>query len=322
MADEDGTTAFLFSGWCQAALPHRKLADAQGWQIDGDRVRLIVEPGMRGTDHGKPQPVGVPYGSRARLILLHLQSQALKTQCREVELGKSLRDWLKKMSIPIGGRSIKDVRDQTERISRCRLTFEVRQGDMVGMVAQRIMESAIFLDPMDCDIRQGILFAQTANLSQEFFDMLQRNPVALEEAAVRAISNNSMALDAYAWLAYRLHSLPKPTPVSWRLLKQQFGTGFNRLDNFKASFSGALKLALAVYPAARLEEGPTGLLLHPSPPPVISKHGDAQVAQEFRRGISQDPIVVAAHSSEPMVASARSDEPSAARSSPISVHIG
>jgi len=35
--------------------------------------------------------VGVPYGSRARLIVLYLQSEALKTNSREVELGKTLR---------------------------------------------------------------------------------------------------------------------------------------------------------------------------------------------------------------------------------------
>ena len=38
--------------------------------------------------------VGVPYGSRARLIILYLQSEALKTQSREVELGKTLHAWL------------------------------------------------------------------------------------------------------------------------------------------------------------------------------------------------------------------------------------
>src|SRR3954452_1517219 len=133
MADEDAGIGFLYSGWCQAALPHRRLANDQGWQIDGERVRLIVEPGMRGGDNGKPEPVGVPYGSRARLILLRLQSEALRTGSREVELGKSLRDWLSRMGIPVGGASFKAVRDQTERISRCRLTFEVRHGGKVGM---------------------------------------------------------------------------------------------------------------------------------------------------------------------------------------------
>src|SRR3954468_9292618 len=143
MSDEDRGIGCLYSGWCQAALPHRRLSDDQGWQIDGERVSLVVEPGMRRTTNGKPEPVGVPYGSRARLILLRLQSEALRTGCREVELGRSLRDWLVRLGIPVGGRSLKDVRDQTERISRCRLTFEVRQGARLGMANQSITESAI-----------------------------------------------------------------------------------------------------------------------------------------------------------------------------------
>jgi hypothetical protein len=44
------------------------------------------------------------------------------------------------MGIPVGGASLKAVRDQTERISRCRLTFEVRYGGRVGMTNQSIMD--------------------------------------------------------------------------------------------------------------------------------------------------------------------------------------
>jgi hypothetical protein len=269
MADEDAGIGFLYSGWCQAALPHRKLPNDQGWQIDSDRVRLVVEPGMRGTDSGKPEPVGVPFGSRARLILLRLQSEALRTNCREVELGKSLRDWLSRMGIPVGGRSLRDVRDQTERISRCRLSFEIRQGSRIGMANQSITESAIFLE--SDDPAQGQLFAQVATLSDAFFETLKKHPVPIEESAVRAIANNSMALDVYAWLAYRLHVLLKPTPVSWRALKQQFGTGFNRMDNFKTTFTANLRLALAVYREAKVEGTQDSLVLHPSPPPVAPK---------------------------------------------------
>jgi Plasmid encoded RepA protein len=269
MADEDTGIGFLYSGWCQAALPHRRLPNDQGWQIDGDRVRLIVEPGMRGGNAGKPELVGIPFGSRARLILLRLQSEALRTNCREVELGKSLRDWLHRMGIPVGGRSLKDVRDQTERISRCRLTFEVRQGSRVGMTNQSITESAIFLESEDPS--QGQLFAQYATLSTAFFEALKRHPVPIEESAIRAIANNSMALDVYAWLAYRLHVLAKPTPLSWRALKQQFGAGFNRIDNFKTTFLSNLRLALAVYREAKVEGAQDGLILHPSPPPVAPR---------------------------------------------------
>src|SRR6476659_5422524 len=120
MADEDSGIGFLYSGWCQAALPHRRLPDEQGWQITGERVTLVVEPGMKAGPAGKPIHIGVPYGSRARLILLYLQSEALRTGSREIELGRSLHAWLRRLSIPIGGKSMKDVRDQAERLSRCR----------------------------------------------------------------------------------------------------------------------------------------------------------------------------------------------------------
>jgi hypothetical protein len=269
MADEDAGIGFLYSGWCQAALPHRKLANDKGWQIEGERVTLIVEPGMRKGMQGEPESVGVPYGSRARLILLRLQSEALRTQSREVELGRNLNDWLMKMGIPVGGRSFKEVKDQTERISRCRLTFEIRHGNRVGMTNQNIMESAIFFESPDP--AQGTLFAQHARLSEAFFTSLQKHPVPIEEAAIRAIANNSMAIDIYAWLAYRLHALPKATPVSWRALKQQFGISFSRLDNFKATFCSNLKLAMAVYREAKIEDGPQGLILYPSKPPVAPR---------------------------------------------------
>jgi hypothetical protein len=226
---------------------------------------------MRRATTGKPEPVGVPYGSRARLILLRLQSEALRTGSREVELGKSLRDWLSRMGIPVGGASFKAVRDQTERISRCRLTFEVRHGGRIGMTNQNIMESAIFLESDDPG--QGKLFAQTATLSEAFFQQLKRHPVPLEESAIRAIANNSMALDVYAWLAYRLHALVKSTPVSWNSLKKQFGCGFSRMDNFRTSFQASLRLALAVYRDARVSVEDAVLLLHPSRPPVPPKQG-------------------------------------------------
>jgi hypothetical protein len=269
MSDEDNSIGFLYSGWCQAALPHRKLPDDKGWQVDGDRYCLIVEPGMKRGLGAQPVHVGVPFGSRARLILIYLQSEALRTQTREVMLGKSLRDWLERMQIPVGGKNLIAVREQTERISRCRLTFEIRRGNRVGLANQSIMDTAIFLDASDEDDGQRSLFAQTARLSEAFFEGLRKHPVPIEEAAIGAISNNSMAIDIYVWLAYRLHSLSKPTLLSWAAVKAQFGAGFAAMNNFKLRFLPNLRLALAVYPQAKIEDaGDKGLILHPSPPPV------------------------------------------------------
>jgi Plasmid encoded RepA protein len=271
MSDEDSGIGYLYSGWCQAALPHKRLPDDQGWQVKGDRLRLIVEPGMKSGPGDAPVHVGVPFGSRARLILIYLQSEALRTGSREVVLGQSLRKWLERMQIPVCGKNFNAVREQTERISRCRLTFEIRKGNRVGVASQNIVDTAIFLDPAE-DGSQGGLFAQTAKLSEAFFEGLKKHPVPFEEAAIAALSNNSQAMDVYVWLAYRLHSLSKPTPLSWRALKTQFGAGIAAMNNFKLRFLPNLKLALAVYPAAKVEDnGERGLILHPSPSPVSKR---------------------------------------------------
>jgi hypothetical protein len=270
MGDENGGIGFSYSGWCQAALPHKRLADDQGWQLVGERTTLVVEPGMRPGAAGRPVSVGVPYGSRARLIMLYLQSEALRTGGREVALGKSLRAWLGRMQIPQGGKSIAMVREQAERISRCRLTFQVSSGGRTGLVNQNIVDTAIFLE-RDSQTGQESLFVETAKLSEGFYEQLRRHPVPLEEAAISAINNNSMALDIYCWLAYRLHVLGDRRPISWKALRAQFGCGYARQDNFARKFTESLKLAMAVYPAAKVDVDSRGIVLHPSSAPVAPK---------------------------------------------------
>lgn len=43
LSSEDTDIGYLFSGWAQAALPHRRLPDDTAWQVTTDRVTLIVQ---------------------------------------------------------------------------------------------------------------------------------------------------------------------------------------------------------------------------------------------------------------------------------------
>ncbi len=269
MGDEDGGVGFIYSGWAQAALPHRRLAPDAVWQITSERVRLLVEPGRRAVDFGEPEWVGVPYGSRARLILLFLQSEALRTNSREIELGRSLRAWLARLGIPIGGKSFKDVREQAERISRCRLSFHIQAAGRAGLVNQNIVDTAMFMGAENP--AQGSLFVDTVKLSESFFEQLKRHPVPIEESAIKALSNNSMALDVYCWLTYRLHVLQNAKPITWKALQSQFGNGYRGLHHFKPRFLENLHLACAVYPGANVEVDERGLTLKPSRAPVAPR---------------------------------------------------
>lgn len=80
-----------------------------------------------------------------------------------------------------------------------------------------------------------------------------------------------MAIDIYIWLAYRLHNLLKPVPISWKALHDQFGPGFQRVRAFREKFKEPLALALAAYPEAIVKVDDAGVCLHPSPPPVTEQ---------------------------------------------------
>lgn len=268
MSDEDNGLGFIYSGWAQCALPHRRLKPHEPWQMSSHRVRLIIEPGIKPIGDGEELAhVGVPFGAHGRLILLFLQTEAIRTNSREIELGKSLRQWMKRIGISPSGSAARSVKDQAERISRCRLTFHINDGKGANaLVNQAIVDGALFLDNPSSPETSGTI--EIAKLSEGYFDQLKKHPVPVHEAAVRAISNNSAALDVYVWLAYRLHVLEQPKLVTWAALKAQFGPGYKELFHFKSKWQKPLSLALAVYPNANVEVTDQGVILKPSPPPV------------------------------------------------------
>jgi hypothetical protein len=271
MSDEENGLGFAYSGWAQCALPLKKLEPDARWEIATDRVRLVVEPGLRlasGSIDGPMEHVGVPFGAHARLILLYLQTEALRTGRREVELGTSLRDWLSRIGVSYGGTTGRSVRDQAERISRCRLTFHIQgAGSSSALVNQTIVDKALFIQTPERGI-QGQLSLETAKLSEGFYEQLQKHPVPLEEAAIRALNNNPAALDCYIWLTYRLHVLRSDRLVTWAALKKQFGSSYRELFHFKPRFTQSLQLASAVYPDAKVQVLDEGVVLRPSSSPV------------------------------------------------------
>ena len=138
-----------------------------------------------------------------------------------------------------------------------------------GLINQNIVDAAMFVG--EDDSVQGSLFVETARLSETFYEQLRKHPVPLEEAAIKAISNDLQALDVYCWLAYRLHVLPAPRTVSWPALYAQFGSSYKKLAHFKMRFVDSLKIATAVYRDANVELNEKGLVLKPSRPPVAPR---------------------------------------------------
>jgi hypothetical protein len=268
LADERQSIGISYTGFCLTSLPHKRLPSDQAWQKHGHLVTLLVEPGRLQGASGEVKLYGVPYGARARMILLYLQTQAVRTGSPQVALGRSMREWMERMGLAVGGETVRSLREQAARISACTLKFfwdgedEMGRGWRRGAIVDSGLQFAVG------NSAQGTLWEDQVVLDPVFYKALRDHPVPLQEAAIRQLRDRSMSLDLYVWLAYRLHTLSKPTLISWTAIHAQFGAGFDKLFHFKPRFGEALAAAVAAYPEARVECGEAGITLHPSRPPI------------------------------------------------------
>jgi Plasmid encoded RepA protein len=263
LSDEESRLGITHAGFAMTSLPHKRIEDPY-WKREGHRTTLLVESGR----NRHSDLIGVPYGSIARLILLYLQTEAIRTNCPEVELGRSMNSWMGRMSLSTGGRTYQLVTEQARRISACRLTFFTeRENGAETRHNGAFVQDAISLAGIS-DENQPALWQDRVRLDEGFWRSLRDHPVPVREEAIKAIGTRSLAIDVYIWLAYRLHSLPKIAPVSWTAIHGQFGAGFRLVRQIKPTFLDALTLALAVYPEARVDADKEGIILYPSPPAV------------------------------------------------------
>ena len=259
LSDDAEKMGFTYSGFALTSLPHRPQKELS-WKREGHNLTMLIQSGLERSG----APLGLPYGSYARFILLFLQSEAIRTQSREIELGRSMRVWLNTMGLSIGGMTYKNVGEQARRISGCSLTFYTDRSGAQIESSGRFVKTAITLTADD----QPSLWQDRVLLDDDFYRALRDHPVPVSESALRAIGARSVVIDIYIWLAYRLHSLKKVVDVSWPSLHAQFGAEVNRLRFFREYFKPSLAIACAVYPEAKIDITERGITLHPSRPPI------------------------------------------------------
>jgi hypothetical protein len=261
LSDDAERMGFTYSGFALTSLPH-KPQTSPTWRREGHNLTLVLQAGVDRNERS----LGLPYGSYARFILLFLQSEAIRTRSREVELGRSMRVWLGSMGLSIGGMTYKSVSEQARRISGCTLTFFAdKSGAQIksrgGFVKTEITMTNVLGE-------QAALWQDRVLLDEDFYRALSEHPVPVSESALRAIGPRSLVIDIYIWLAYRLHALKRDVEISWPALYAQFGGGVGRIRGFRKYFIECLAIATAAYPEARVDLGERGVILRPSRPAI------------------------------------------------------
>jgi hypothetical protein len=261
---------FLHTVLCQTGLPYRDPgAGLRAWDRRQGHALLAIEAGrIIDPKTGEFVPVGLPFGEKARLVLIHLVGEALRTQSARIEVEGSLTAFVSALGLTTDGRTIRTVKDQLARLSvatvRLALLTEAGRATQVNGTLVRGLDLWAPQDP-----RQRVLWPTMVELSADFFQSVQAHAVPLDRRAIGALAHSALALDIYCWLAQRLYRVTgNGQPVSWQALHAQFGPGYARVRDFRGKFREALRQVLTVYPDARLTDSDKGLMLLASPTPV------------------------------------------------------
>jgi len=256
---EDQSILYQHSVFCQTCLPYRDPGDdVRVWERSNGRAHLKVLAGeAMHPREGRFVELGLPFGPKSRMILMHINQRALIAQSPVIEVEDSLTRFVGTvLNLDPKGRNIKAVKNQLARLAASSIRLGVVRDGQAITVNSNIVSAFDLWFPKD--ERQRVLWPSTVSLSLDYFQSLMSQAVPVDEAHIAALSHSALALDIYSWLAQRLHRIPveKPQTVSWIALHAQFGQGYNpeHVRKFRQVFRVALKEVLTVYPAARVED--------------------------------------------------------------------
>ncbi|MGH7900557.1 MAG: replication protein RepA [Thermodesulfobacteriota bacterium] len=251
-------------------MPYRSQKELRRWKRHNGRASLEIEAG-RAFHPGKKQYLNIPlpFGPKARLVLIHLNSEAIKTGSPTIEVEDSMTAFVKRLlKRNPNGREVKDFKNQLSALSAATIRLAIVADERAVQINTNIVTAFDFWFTKNPN--QRVLWPSAVRLSHEYFDTLVKHAIPLDERAIAALSHSAMALDVYVWLAQRLHriNLGNPQFIPWTTLSEQFGQGFARIRKFREKFLLVLRRVQSQYPAARIEADKTGLILWQSLPPV------------------------------------------------------
>jgi hypothetical protein len=263
--------AFLHSVLCQTFLPYKDPGkDVREYLKVQGNAHLLLKAGELFNPKTKTfEPVPLPFGPKARLVLAYINTIAIRTQNPVIPVEDSLTAFVKKLGLDTGGKTITAVKDQINRLAASTIRIGYSTSEDTALTGKLDIIDSLELW-LGKDDKQKVMWPGTIKLSDKFHHSLMEHAIPLDERVLASLANNAMALDIYVWLAQRLHriSATKPQMITWKALEDQFGGTYSNSRKFRQNFRERLQLVLKFYQDAKIEETDRGLKLKNSPPPV------------------------------------------------------
>lgn len=97
--DDPRQLLYQHTVFCQTALPYRNEGDeTRVWERSNGEIHLMVKAGhAMHPDERRLVPLGLPFGPKCRLVLMHINQRALLTQSPHIEAEDSLTAFVRRV---------------------------------------------------------------------------------------------------------------------------------------------------------------------------------------------------------------------------------
>lgn len=253
-------------------LPSRRQPlDVRRYVKEQGQMSLAVYAQDLPDANGKLVPQPLPWGPKARLILMHLCSEAVRQKSATIELADTFTAFVREMGFDDAGGprgSLTAFREQLNALAACTMRLTAWGGSVVKTKSFSPIED--FELWLSADPNQRSLWPSTLTFSPTMYESLQKHALPVNVRAVRAFAGSARKLDLYFWLGYRLHNIERPLHISWAALSEQFGEGFSRQRDFQRQLGEELGHIAEVFPKLPLRLTEQGLTLQPAGPDVLA----------------------------------------------------
>ena len=208
----------------------------------------------------------LPYGKYPRLFelwactMIKTNNPCFDPETNVLHLGTTFREFLRMIDVQVGGRQLKSIKPQLERLFACSYHISNNTENETNMRNFVVAEKSR-IDWLRNEPQAHGLFENWVQLSQGYVDMLRDHPVPVDLKVIARL-RKPMAIDVYWWLTKRVYNLHEPVTITWQQLYQQFGND-SELRKFKENFRNALAEVTEVYPC-RVTLGPQRVTVFPN----------------------------------------------------------
>ena len=227
----------------------------------------------------------LPFGNLPRLLMAWVSTEAVRTQSRELVLGRSLSEFMRALGVyDTGGRTQRRLRNQMNRLFNASVKFTHEHEHGERFITSQIADRGEFWwNPKQPDV--PMLWESKIRLGEDFFNEIIRHPVPLDMNALKALKRSPLGLDLYMWAVYRTFSLNRPMRLSWPQLYRQFGADPSKasdnvtVQRFRKDCLRELKKIKLAWPDLNYSTAPGVLILLPSTPTIAPVAASPRLAQ-------------------------------------------